>query len=62
MNFLCLKLYKPWFFPFRPQTWAKKQAMRIVAERDAAEAEAAARGELVEEDTGDIVINWKPLM
>ncbi|XP_074610570.1 uncharacterized protein LOC141864634 [Acropora palmata] len=52
--------YKP---DTKPQTWAKKQALRIVAERDAAEAEAAARGELVEEeDTSDIVINWKPLM
>lgn len=58
-----MKLYEPCLFSFRPQTWAKKQALRIVAERDAAEAEAAAKGELVEEeDTGDIVINWKPLM
>ena len=51
------------FLLFRPQTWARKQALRIVAERDAAEAEAAARGEIVEEeDMGDVVINWKPLM
>ena len=34
-----------------------------MAERDAAEAEAAARGEVVEEeDVGDVVMNWKPLM
>jgi len=51
------------FLLFRPQTWARKQALRIVAERDAAEAEAATRGEIVEEeDMGDVVINWKPLM
>ena len=48
---------------YRPQTWARKQALRIVAEQDAAYEAAAARGEVVEEEeAGDVVINWKPLM
>ncbi|XP_073228333.1 uncharacterized protein [Porites lutea] len=52
--------YKP---DTKPQTWARKQALRIVAERDAAYEAAAARGEVVEEEeAGDVVINWKPLM
>lgn len=51
------------FTCYRPQTWARKQALRIVAERDAAYEAAAARGEVVEEEeAGDVVINWKPLM
>lgn len=53
---------KDCFLLCRPQTWARKQALRIVAERDAAYAEALAKGEVEEEVTGDVVMNWKPLM
>lgn len=45
--------------------WARKEAEKIVAARDAAEAEAAARGEAVDEgeDIGDFKLsNLKPFM
>ena len=42
----------------RPEVWARKKAHEIVAARDAADAEAAARGESVdEEDVGDFKLS-----
>lgn len=48
-----------------PVVWAKKEAEKIVAARDAAEAEAAARGEPVDEgeDIGNFKLSkFEPLM
>ncbi|KAJ7326065.1 hypothetical protein OS493_028323 [Desmophyllum pertusum] len=59
----------PVLFYYRPETdpvvWAKKEAEKIVAARDAAEAEAAARGEPVDEggDIGNFKLSkFEPLM
>ena len=41
----------------RPEVWARKKAQEIVAARDAADAEAAARGEPVDE--GEDIGNFK---
>ena len=43
----------------RPEVWARKKAEEIVAARDAAEAEAEARGEPVDEgeDIGDFKLS-----
>ena len=43
----------------RPEVWARKKAQEIVAARDAADAEAAARGESVDEgeDIGDFKLS-----
>lgn len=48
--------YKP---ETRPEVWARKKAHEIVAARDAADAEAAARGESVDEgeDIGDFKLS-----
>ena len=44
---------------FRPEVWARKKAQEIVAARDVADAEAAARGESVDEreDIGDFKLS-----
>ena len=43
----------------RPEVWARKKAHEIVAARDAADAEAAAQGESVDEgeDIGDFKLS-----
>ncbi|KAL9960194.1 hypothetical protein ACROYT_G033613 [Oculina patagonica] len=54
--------YKP---ETRPEVWARKEAEKIIAARDAAEAEAAARGEPIDEgeDVGDFKLSdLKPLL
>ena len=50
-------------FHFSPQTWARKEALKIVAARDAVEAEmGVTNDDITDDDLKDFKLDWKPLM